>query len=727
MKIINVTYRLPVSILKTEQGTEVRQSSGGLATAVTSLFEKSSSENQKNVWLGCADFTTGEWLSVSKQLSDAYEIVPVFIPKSIHHDFYGGFSNSVLWPLFHYFPSYVTYKEKYFKAYQKANEIIAEKLLSIIEKNDVIWIHDYHLLPLAQLIKEQKRDVHIGFFLHIPFPSFELFNILPKYCREYLLKGMLGADLIGFHTHDYNYHFLNNLHLTLGLQHSLGNISYGGRVIKSKAFPIGIDFERFQKNALSESVIKEVETIKDIYKDKKIIFSVDRLDYTKGIIYRLRGFERFLEENPELAEKVVFLLVVVPSRAELPKYADRRNDIEQFVSYLNGRFGTYKWTPIVFQYRSLAFDELIALYKSCDCALITPLRDGMNLVSKEFIAANEGNGMLILSEMAGAAKELSDAIIINPLDKEDITSAITEAFNMDIAEKWSRMDNMRKQVKNQNVFKWANDFFESLLENNQITTFPLDTFIKFNIYQSFSKSKKRLILLDYDGTLTGFKENPENATPGTELKELLASLSNSSRVGIISGRKSSTLDTWFGNLDIDLIAEHGAACRIEKKWIDLMPGKAGWWEAVHAIMNDYTMFCSGSFIEEKKYSLAWHYRKVKDKAGERSAREMSFILNNILKNSGANVLVGNKVIEVKPIDINKGNAFLHHYSHQQFDFALAIGDDTTDEDMFSAVKRTFPEGVTIKVGEGESVARYRVENHLQTLAFLEGLKKPYPS
>jgi len=335
-------------------------------------------------------------------IDDDLVLHPVFLEGRYNELFYNGFCNAVLWPLFHYFPSYVIYDQHFFDAYESANRVVADQIAEMYTPGDVIWIHDYHFMLLPKLLRERLPEATIGFFLHIPFPSFELFRILPKKWRLGILEGLLGANVVGFHTVDYVHHFSESVQRMLNLQaNKNGLVLPDGREVLVKEFPISIDFAKFQETSLQSGVKREVKKIRNRFGNCKLILSVDRLDYTKAIINRLESFEFFLSQNPEYKEKVAYLLLLVPTRDGVLKYKENKKEVEMLISRINGTYGSLSWTPIIYQYRSVDFKKLVTLYSASDVALVVPVRDGMNLVAKEYIASRSAtNGVLILSETA---------------------------------------------------------------------------------------------------------------------------------------------------------------------------------------------------------------------------------------------------------------------------------------------------------------------------------------
>jgi trehalose 6-phosphate synthase/phosphatase len=463
-RLVIVAYRLPFRFIRQKGRISAIQNSGGLVSAILSLSQKmrnsSGSLASKILWVGRGE-NIPQKSSDSRFENPDFEIQPVHLSESLNEKYYGGFCNDTIWPLFHYFPSYVAYDDEYFKAYVSANQTFFEHLKKLLLPGDFIWVHDYQLFLLPDLIRQSFPKATIGFFLHIPFPSFEILRLLPRQWHNHILKGMLGADLIGFHTKDYSRYFIRSVQRSLGLKTKKEIIFMEGRKIRAKAFPIGIDFGKFHNACLSAPVKKEKQKIRKHIRNKKLVFSVDRLDYTKGLLARLNGIETFLKDNPQWHERVVFNLVVVPSRDTIARYRDIKKELESTIGRINGKYGNIGWRPIIYQYTSLNFFELVALYDLSDVGLITPLRDGMNLVAKEYIACQvENKGVLILSEMAGASAELKDALIINPVDHNEMAIAIRLALEMPEQEVVDRIRHMHKRIKYYDVFRWADEFFK---------------------------------------------------------------------------------------------------------------------------------------------------------------------------------------------------------------------------------------------------------------------------
>ncbi|WP_207512677.1 bifunctional alpha,alpha-trehalose-phosphate synthase (UDP-forming)/trehalose-phosphatase [Longitalea luteola] len=732
-RLIIISNRLPFSIDHEGDQLSLRQSSGGLVSAIKSYFESESSKNRgftEKLWVGVADFPQNEWTVLSEKLMDVdFQIKPLFVNKILYKDYYNGFSNSVLWPLFHYFPSLVDYQTHYFDAYVKVNRAFADKLIPLIQPDDTIWIHDYQLMMLPEMIRAEKPEATIGFFLHIPFPSYELFRMLPAEWKSSLLRGIMGSDLVGFHTHDYAQHFLQSVKMILGVDSYFHTIQYQDRLIKADLFPISIDYKKFNKACDDPETKQYYSEIRNNFEGKKIIFSVDRLDYTKGLMDRLNAFDYFLDQYPDWREKVVFILNIVPSRDDIQAYTERKQQIEQKIGTINGKVSTITWQPIIYRYTHLPFNELAALYKAADVALITPLRDGMNLVAKEYVAScSARKGVLILSELAGAANELNEALLVNPTDVIDVSSAINRALTMPPDEQQQRMVLMQQRLSDYDVIKWVSDFLDQLsnvkLEQQKQQVKHLDDRTSSQIHLHYQMANSRCLLLDYDGTLVPYAKIPKDAKPNEELRALLTELSADPKnnVVIISGREAQTLENWLGDLPLMLVAEHGASFKPKNdQWQQAVSIPDQWKNEIRPIMQLFVTHCVGSFIEEKTNTLAWHYRNTHPDLGFTRSRELINNLTQLLQNTMLQVVDGNKVVEVRMSGFDKGIMALKIVNDMQPDFVLCIGDDTTDEDMFKALgERAY----SIKVSNGPTAAQYTVFSQQKVLQLLKRIMLP---
>ena len=709
----------------------MKESDGGLVSALKSYFENAQDVDSfsSTVWIGSADFPEARWEKYKENPTGkaSFDVVPIFVETKVYNRYYNGFCNATIWPLFHYFPSLVEFDEETFQSFEQVNHLFAEKLLSILQPGDILWIHDYQLMQLPGLIREQIPDAIIGFFLHIPFPSFEIFRLLHKPWKEKIVSGMLGADLIGFHTHEYVQHFLKTVQMVHGHDSQYRNILMRDKIVKAEMFPLGIDFDKFHNAATNPDVIKKREQIQNNFQEKKIIFSVDRLDYTKGVTHRLAGFERFLDQHTEWRGKVVFILVIVPSRQIISKYNERKKLIEERVGRINGKYSSLEWQPIIYRYSNLSFEDLCALYQSADVGLITPIRDGMNLVAKEYVASQQEKGVLILSELAGAANEMGEAVLVNPMDKEELAQSIHTALTMAPELQKQKMGTLQKRLREYSVFHWVNDFLKQLdeIKEYQVSqrTKHITPAIEAEITTRYKKASRRHLFLDYDGTLVPFSKHPKLAVPNEDLISLLRRIASDPKtfVTIISGRDSATLEEWFNDLPVNLVAEHGASVRMKNgQWVHHREIDQSWKPIMRPTMELYAQRSPGSFLEEKTHTLAWHYRNVHPELGFIRSRELLDNLHHLVRNTPLQIIDGNKVIEVRISGVDKGSVAKKFLETEDYDFIMAVGDDKTDEDMFKALA---DKAVTVKIGSAHTAAQYNLTSQNEVHHLLNQLTK----
>ncbi|MGD9401993.1 MAG: bifunctional alpha,alpha-trehalose-phosphate synthase (UDP-forming)/trehalose-phosphatase [bacterium] len=722
-RLLIVSNRLPVTMSRKDGNLTLESSAGGLATGLGSIYR-----TRDSLWIG--------WPGVSRErIGDRQEEIkarlaedrfyPVWLTQHDVENHYYGFCNKTIWPLFHYLSLYTIYSKNYWEAYKRVNMEFCDEVVSVANEDDVIWIQDYHLMLLPRMIREKMPDSSIGFFLHIPFVSSEVFRLLPW--RREILEGLLGADLLGFHTYDYVHHFVESVRRVTGYEHSFGDISVGGRTVKVDAFPMGIDYQKFSGAERDRKVQKEIKRIRDKVGERKVVLSIDRLDYTKGIPERLEIFDMFLDKYPEYREKVTMILVAVPSRTGVEHYRMLKRRLDELIGRINGKYGTLDWMPVWYLYRSLPFNMMVALYNVADICLVTPLRDGMNLIAKEFIASKEdGTGVLILSEMAGAAKELGEALIVNPNNKEEIVEAMRTAFTIPPEEQVVRNKVMQDRLSRYSIAGWVDDFMDCLAKakarQHETGVIRLTDKKRERLRAAYHDASDRLILLDYDGTLVPFVDRPEKASPDPEILDILKAFAcvEGNEVVLVSGRDRDTLEQWFGDLDIGMVAEHGVWTR----------DRGGAWEMIEALKDDwksemkpllelYVDRTPGSFVEEKSYSLSWHYRKADARLASVRAKELKEDLIKLTENLGVRVLEGSKVIELKDAGVNKGRAAARWLGRKGWDFVLAIGDDWTDEDMFDVLPDT---AYSIKVGLRASKARFNIDSQEDVRVLLKELR-----
>ena len=723
MKLIIVSNRLPASIREEEGHLQLTQSPGGLASGLrTCLTSPRRTFQAGYVWVGWPGSAIRPELQeeVARRCREELSSRPVFLSQEETEAFYDGFCNNTLWPLFHYFPDLVAYQEEFWSSYERVNRRFAEEVLAVVEPDDLVWIHDYHFLLLPAILRQRLPQTRIGFFLHIPFPSYEIFRLLPDRWRHALLDGLLGADLVGFHTYDYTQHFLKSVRRILGFDHHMGQILLPDRVVTAETFPMGIEFDTFSQRAAGEEVARLREEFRQPFGDSRIILSIDRLDYTKGIVHRLLAYRAFLEANPSWHGKAVLLMVVVPSRTGVADYQKMKSRIDELVGAINGKFGTLTWTPVLYQYRSYPQEQLVPLYNASEVMLVTPMRDGMNLVAKEYVASRaDDSGVLILSEMAGAASELGEALVVNPNDITGVAQALRVALEMSPQDQRQAMTAMRKRLKRYDVVRWAGEFLEVLQESpTRLAQRLLTGTVRERLVRDFQSASRRLLLLDYDGTLVPLNSPADRLRPSPELLAVLTRLAELAEVVVVSGRTRELLENWFDALHVHLVAEDGAWIKErDGNWVMTGPWTADWKPKIRDLMEVHVDRLPGAWIEEGEFTLAWHYRRADPDLAALRARELADHLISLTETSGLKVVEGTREIEVRPSGVGKGTCCQAFLAGQQ-EFILAIGTDTTDEELF----KVLPESAySIRIGIGKSHARFNVRNRLQARQLLETL------
>src|ERR1700720_4185115 len=463
-RLIVVSNRLPFALDSTgEDLWTVTPAVGGLVSAIEPVLRE-----RGGTWIGwpgIAGKIPQEPLTKATR-NAGYQVVPVALSEADRDEFYYGYSNEVIWPLFHDLQNFCNFEPAYWQAYKQVNERYADAIARCSQPDDFIWVHDYHLMYVAQALRERGLRAALTFFLHIPFPPYDIFAKLPQPQR--LLRALLQFDLLGFQTRRDLRNFLGCVRRVMSdarvvPRSGLQLVRFEKREIRLGHFPIGIDFASFENGAMSDAVAQRSQELRANFPDCQLILGVDRLDYSKGIPERLRAYRDALERHPELRGHVVLIQVVVPSRVEIPRYHEFKQRIDRLVGDINGRFSTSTWLAVQFHFRSLARENLLAHYRGCDIAFVTPLKDGMNLVAKEYCACRtENDGVLILSQFAGAAEQLkTGALLVNPYDVEEVADTILKAFRMTDAERTARMKRMRRGVRDENVFRWVDSFLRA--------------------------------------------------------------------------------------------------------------------------------------------------------------------------------------------------------------------------------------------------------------------------
>jgi len=714
-RIIVVSNRLPLTLKKTGQGWDTTRSSGGLASAMNPLLAKTGGE-----WIGWAGDSGAEdreeRQAILSEWARTDQSFAVDLPQEVAAGFYEGYANQTLWPVFHNFPSQLKFDARHWESYVEANRIFCEAVVNRYRPDDLIWVHDYHLMLLPQMLRERLRDAAVGFFLHIPFPSSEVFSVLPR--REELLEGLLGADLLAFQTHTHLQQFRAALLRVLGMESKIADVALGSRPVRLEALPIGIAPEEYAGLLNGDATTARHYTDwAQRYRGRKVLLAVDRLDYTKGVPERLRAYAHLLRTTPELRERVVLIQIAVPTRERIDTYQELRTEVNRLVGEINGQLGTPGWIPVVYINRSIERSELVALYKLADVAWVGSLRDGMNLVAKEYVACKpRGDGVLVLSEFAGAAAEMGEALLINPYDEERTAATVNRAIAMDPQERNLRMMALHHRVVRNDVFHWGKRFLASLEDAVSNRGRYIDTQPKKlqagEIRDAYVRASRRLLVLDYDGTLVPFAKWPQQAVPPQALLDLLTTLASDpkNRVALVSGRSAENLDRWFGAIpQLCLVAEHGAELKRPSisTWESLRPQtRTDWKPTVMPILEHFVDRTPGSFVEEKKTGLVWHYRMAEPEFGEWLANELVSMLEAMLAETELRAFRGEKIVEVKPVWANKGEAIerlLRDFLAP--DFILAAGDDRTDEDLF---ERAPTSAWTVHIGPAPTRASFVV-------------------
>ncbi|CAL5390953.1 unnamed protein product [Camellia sinensis] len=722
-RLLVVANRLPVSAVRRgEESWSLEISGGGLVTALLGVKEFEAR------WIGWAGVNVPDEAgqrALTKALAEK-RCIPVFLDEDIVHQYYNGYCNNILWPLFHYLglpqeDRLATTRsfQSQFAAYMKANKMFADVVNQHYEEGDVVWCHDYHLMFLPKCLKEHNSRMKVGWFLHTPFPSSEIHRTLPS--RKELLRAVLAADLVGFHTYDYARHFVSACTRILGLEGTPEGVEDQGRLTRVAAFPIGIDSDRFIRALEDTEVQKHIKELKDRFAGRKVMLGVDRLDMIKGIPQKILAFEKFLEENPNWRDKVVLLQIAVPTRTDVPEYQKLTSQVHEIVGRINGRFGTLTAVPIHHLDRSLDFYALCALYAVTDVALVTSLRDGMNLVSYEFVACQDAKkGVLILSEFAGAAQSLgAGAILVNPWNITEVASSIGQALNMSAEEREKRHRHNFVHVTTHTAQEWAETFVSELndtvveaqLRIRQVPPLlPVKDAIKH-----YLQSNNRLLILGFNATLTETVDTPGRRGGDQiremelklhpELKEYLTALCSDPKTTIVvlsaSGRR--VLDENFGEYNMWLAAENGMFLRFTKgEWMTTMPEHLNmeWVDSVKHVFEYFTERTPRSHFEPRETSLVWNYKYADPEFGKLQARDMlQHLWTGPISNASVDVVQGSRSVEVRAVGVTKGAAIdriLGEIVHSKsistpIDYVLCIGHFLgKDEDVYTFFEPELP-------------------------------------
>jgi trehalose 6-phosphate synthase/phosphatase len=715
MGMIIVSNRLPVTFKRDgDAAPRLVKSPGGLVSGLSDVHQR-----VKALWLGYPGLAADhpDFGEVSRRLADS-GYVAVALGAEQYQAYYSGCANSALWPLFHYALGEARFDQEAWRAYEEVNRRFAATVLDVAEPGDHVWIHDYQLMLLPKLLRDAQRGLRLAYFHHVPFPDFEMFRVLPW--RTQILGGLLGADLIGLHTLDYVMHLRGCAARLLGLDGESGYLSHGDRQVRVAAFPLGVDLESIRAGSSGEGTFGSVAALAAASRDKTVFLGIDRLDYTKGLPERLAAFALFLKAHPEAIGRVTYVQVCVPSRQEVQSYAALRSEVERRVGQINGEFSRPGYVPLHYLYQPFSPAEVRQFYRLGDVALVTPLRDGLNLVCKEYVASRHGgDGVLILSEFAGAAAELGEALLVNPYDLDGLARAMHQAMVMPEPERRRRMLLLRSRVMQGDNVAWARRFIRAWnavpLAGGGRVSQPLDDAAAARLARDLATASKLFIFADYDGTLVPIAPRPDLALPEERVLDLLRRVGAQPAVEltVVTGRSREFCERYFAALPVSIAAEHGAFLRFR--------GERDWTAAVDAevlaevralVLPDLETYVSctpGAHIEAKATALVLHYREAEGAFARRRAYDLRESLCRILAATPYSVFQARRAIEVKPLAATKGAAMARVLEHfgRGAEPLLTLGDDRSDEDLFRLDPET---NVSIHVGRAHGAARFHVSS-----------------
>lgn len=716
---------------------------------------------------------------VAQLLLDRFKCVPAFLPPDILSKYYHGFCKQHLWPLFHYMLPYSVshggrYDRSWWEAYVAANKIFSQKVIEVINPDeDYVWIHDYHLMVLPTFLRRRFNRLRMGFFLHSPFPSSEIYRTLPV--REEILKALLNSDLIGFHTFDYARHFLSCCSRILGLEYQSKRgyigVEYFGRTVGIKIMPVGIhmgQIESVLKHADKDWIVGELQ---QQFEGKTVLLGVDDTDIFKGVDLKLLAMEQMLKQHPKWQGRAVLVQIANPARGKGKDLEEIQEEIEASCKRINETFRQPGYEPIVFINRPVSLSERAAYYTIAECVVVTAVRDGMNLTPYEYIVSRQGipgnesssdsnapkKSMLVVSEFIGCSPSLSGAIRVNPWNIETTAEALNEAISMADTEKQLRHEKHYKYVSVHDVAYWSRSFFQDLERTCKdhfrrrcwgiglsfgFRVVALDpNFRKLSIdaiVSAYSKAKNRAILLDYDGTV--MPQTSINKNPSQDVISIINRLCDDVKntVFIVSGRGKDSLGKWFSPCKkLGIAAEHGYFLRrnADEEWETCgQSTDFGWMHMAEPVMKLYTEATDGSYIEVKESALVWHHQDADPGFGSSQAKEMLDHLESVLANEPVTAKSGQFIVEVKPQGVSKGLVAEKIFTSmaengRQADFVLCIGDDRSDEDMFEKIGNAIDSGVlsfnasvfACTVGQKPSKAKYYVDDTTEVINMLQFL------
>lgn len=700
--MVVVANRLPFDLEVNDDGsTTARQSPGGLVTALEPILSR-----RHGAWIGWPGTPD---VDLPSTRTDNLILHPVRLSTEEVDQYYEGFSNATLWPLYHDAVQPAEFHREWWDAYQRVNRRFAERAAEVAAEGATVWVHDYQLQLVPQFLRELRPDVQIGFFLHIPFPPQELFHRLPW--RSQLISGLLGSDLIGFQLPGGARNFARLAKGLLGVSSAGGRLHVGGRSVRIGSFPISIDSSALSTLAATPAVHDAARKLReDLGNPSKIILGVDRLDYTKGIDVRLQAFEELLAEEDPAAQDAVMIQIATPSRERLNTYVQMRENIERQVGALNGNYGRIGRPGVHYLHQSLPREDLAAFYVAADVMMVTPLRDGMNLVAKEYVASRvDGGGVLVLSEFTGAARELRAATLVNPYDTDGVKEALRAALTTPSVEARRRMRTLRRQVLGHDVNRWAADFLKAL-EGGRDLVAEAEARLPAEVLDSLHRvatADRLLVGTDFDGVLAPIVDDPAAARPRPEALASLHQLAglSSTGVAVISGRALDLLPTLLGGGDLgdlSLIGSHGAESAAGDGPVELTADQAARLQRLRRSLQGIVAGRANIRLEPKPTGVAVHFRLADP---EDAAAVTAAIEDDPASWQGIHLLRGKQVLELSVLATDKGRAISRLAAAQHATSVVFFGDDVTDESVFI----TLEEGdLGVKVGPGDTAARVRV-------------------
>ncbi|XP_073223326.1 alpha,alpha-trehalose-phosphate synthase [UDP-forming] 6-like isoform X2 [Cicer arietinum] len=783
-RIIIVANQLPIKAQKNQDGNRNCWSFCWDENSLLQLKDGLGDDDIEVIYVGCLkeDVNPNEQDEVSQILLENFKCVPVFLPPDMFTRYYHGFCKQQLWPLFHYMLPLSPelggrFNRSLWQAYVSVNKIFADRIMEVINpEDDYVWIHDYHLMVLPTFLRKRFNRVKLGFFLHSPFPSSEIYKTLP--IREELLRALLNSDLIGFHTFDYARHFLSCCSRMLGLTYESKRgyigLEYYGRTVNIKILPVGIHMGQIQSVLrLRETEEKVCELIRQFSdQGRTMLLGVDDMDIFKGISLKLLAMEQLLIQHPEYQGKVVLVQIANPARGRGKDVKEMQDETKATVKRINETFGKPGYDPVILIEEALKFYERVAYYVVAECCLVTAVRDGMNLIPYEYIVGRQGNetldkvlgigsfpkkkSMLVVSEFIGCSPSLSGAIRVNPWNVDAVADAMDSALGMADSEKQLRHEKHYRYVSTHDVGYWARSFLQDLeracsdhvrrrwwgigfgLSFKVVALDP--NFRKLSmdhIVSAYKRTTSRAILLDYDGTL--MPQVSIDKSPTGKSIESLNSLCRDKNnvVFLVSARSRKTLSEWFSPCEnMGIAAEHGYFLRMKRddEWETCVPATdCSWKQIAEPVMKLYTETTDGSTIEDKETALVWWYEDADPDFGSCQAKELLDHLESVLANEPVTVKSGQNYVEVKPQGVSKGLVAKRLLSSMQEkgkspDFVLCIGDDRSDEDMFEVITSSMHGPIAPKaevfactVCRKPSKAKYYLDDTAEIVRLIQGL------